>query len=50
MLWVLIKVPHQGASNEYYNIHFCGEIRKISIPFDLKNVLPGAMFAIEHFY
>ena len=25
-----LEVPHWGTSNEYYNICFCGEIRKIS--------------------
>ena len=24
-----LELPHRGASNEYHNICFCGEIRKI---------------------
>ena len=27
------EVPQLGASNEYHNIFFCGEIRKISVLF-----------------
>ena len=29
MLWYSLEAPCRGASNEYHNICFCGEIRKI---------------------
>ena len=29
MLGYSLEAPHQGASNEYHNICFCGEIRNI---------------------
>ena len=29
--WYSLEVPQWGTSNEYHNICFCGEIRKISI-------------------
>ena len=49
MLWVLIEVPLSGASNEYHNISFCGEIRKISV-FSLfekkKSTLSGVVFYV----
>ena len=30
MLWYSLEAPRRGASNEYHNIRFRGEIRKIS--------------------
>ena len=42
MLWVLIRQPHQGASNESY---FHKEIRKTSIPNIRKCTISGAMLA-----
>ena len=33
-----LEVPRRGASNEYHNICFCGEIRKISAFFGWKKV------------
>ena len=45
MLWYSLEVPPQGASNEYHNISFCGEKRKISTIFCLKSTLSGAMNA-----
>ena len=43
MLWVLIRStsPHRGASNEYHNICFPREIRKIICGYPLLSV---AMF------
>ena len=39
----LLEAPDQGISNEYHNIHFYGEIRKIFRPFFfLKSILTGA--------
>ena len=34
MLWYSLEVPRRGASNEYHNICFRGEIRRISILLD----------------
>ena len=34
MLWYSLEAPRRGASNEYHNICFCGQIRKISILLD----------------
>ena len=31
-------MPQRDASNEYHNICFCGEMRKISVVFWLKNI------------
>ena len=28
MLWYLLEAPHWGASNEYHNIWFHGEMKK----------------------
>ena len=33
-LWYSLEAPRRGASNEYNNICFHGEIRKISILLD----------------
>ena len=33
-----LELPQQGASNEYHNVCFHGEIRKISILFGWKNM------------
>ena len=43
ILWYSLEVPQQGTSNEYYNICFCGEIRKISKSFVGKSTLSEAM-------
>ena len=39
MLWVLIKAPRRGASNEYSQHMFHGEIRKMSLLLDWKKRL-----------
>ena len=43
MLWYSLEVPRRDASNEYHNICFCGEIRKISILWIEKSALTSAM-------
>ena len=49
MLWVLItlEVPCQGTSNEYHNICFCEDIRKILSIFAWKNVLSEIMICTD---
>ena len=34
-----LEAPHNGASDEYHNIHFCGEIRNIATGFGWKKHL-----------
>ena len=43
MLWYSLEAPRQGASNEYHNICFCGEIRKISYFWPEKSALTSAV-------
>ena len=48
ILWYSLEVPQWGASNEYHNICFCGEIRKNILIFVLKRerFLSGAMIMV----
>ena len=48
MLWYSLEVPHRGASNEYHNICFYGELEKI-IPELSSNTPPyqDSLFSIN---
>ena len=43
MLWYSLEAPRRGASNEYHNIYFHGEIRQLSIFFREKK---SALFGV----
>ena len=43
MLWYSLEAPHRGASNEYPQQIFCGEIRNISTFLVDRSTLSGAM-------
>ena len=45
MLWYSLEAPRRGASNEYHNICFRGEIRKILRGYPLLSV---AMRDVSH--
>ena len=39
MLWVLLEVSQQGASNEQHSIYLCGKVREISVLLGLRMCL-----------
>ena len=41
----LLEAPWRGTSNEYHNICFCGEIKKLSILLDGKERLTRAIYS-----
>ena len=46
MLWDSLEVPCQGASNEYHNIFFHGEMNIHTLLIKKKSILSGAMVII----